>query len=83
MMKKGQKIFDSDLYNDVLAIRDEIKEIKGNIESTESMFKACKSNLFKYGRRVIALEHVLSLDEYKEINEDIEEDEKREKEFGH
>ena len=75
MIRKGREIFDSDLYNDVLAIRDEIKDLKGNIESTEIMFKACKSNLFKYGRRLIALEHVLSLGEYKKMNEEIEKDE--------
>ena len=82
MIKKGEEIFDSDLYNDVLAIRSEIKTAKGNIKSTESIFKSCKSSLHKYGRTVIALEHILSFGKYKEVNESIEKDEKYEKEMG-
>ncbi len=83
MIKKGKEIFDSDLYNDIIAIRSEIKTLNENIEKTEKLFKLCKSDLFKYGRCVIALEHVLSLDKYKEINESIEEDEKHEERFGY
>lgn len=82
MIKKGEEIFDSELYDDVLAIRSEIKTAKGNIKSTESMFKACKSSLFKCGATVTALEHILSLGKYKEMNESIEKDEKYEKEMG-
>lgn len=81
MMKKGSDLVNVKLYKDVLAIREEIKGLKKNIESTESMVKAGNSIIFKNNSMLTALEHVLSLDEYKEINEGIEEDEKHEKEL--
>ena len=81
MMKKGSDLVNVKLYKDVLAIREEIKGLKKNIESTESMVKAGNSIIFKNNSMLTALEHVLSLDEYKEINEGIEEDEKYEREL--
>lgn len=83
MMKKGSDLVNVKLYKDVLAIREEIKGLKENIESTESMVKAGNSIIFKNNSMLTALEHVLSLDEYKKINDDIEEDENHEKEFGY
>lgn len=74
--------FDPELYNDVLAIRQEIEDIKTRVKDTENTFKECKSKLFKYGRTITAFEHVLSLDKYKEMNEDIEKDEKFEEMNG-
>ena len=82
MIKKGEEIFDSELYNDVLAIRSEIKMTKGNIENIGNIIKICKSSLFEYARIVTALEHILLLDKYKEMNESIENDEKYEKEWS-
>lgn len=74
--------FDPDLYNDVFAIRQEIKDIKARAKDTENTFRECKSKLFKYGRTIIALENILLLGKYKEMNEDIEEDEKYESKIG-
>ena len=74
--------FDTDLYNDVLAIRQEIKDIRTRVEDTENTFKECKSKLFKYGRTLIALKNILSLNEYRKMNEGIEKDEKYEKEVN-
>ena len=74
--------FDTDLYNDVLAIRQEIEATRTRAKDTENVLKECKSKLFKYGRTIIALENILLLGKYKEMNEDIEEDEKYESKIG-
>jgi len=74
-----RQLLDTTLYVDVLAIRQEIKDLKLKIEHTKNVLKENDSKLFKYKRAISAFEHVLENDSYKEMNEGVIKDEEFEK----